>query len=274
MHVGLHAITCRALWVQQPQNFRNLLSADKFELYQFPSVKHASLNMTFHLALKKFHSENTQNMDIQKSATKVLEIMHGSIDLSELYPKIPKLSEKSKNDFSSRWCGGGDRKHVGHVPRSCAPALRRHTFHSCNLQGKFFSYTHTYLELSHEALPIPKHKPRLQPNLQPSRVRKLSGIIGQGERVALLWSSEKLLCTLSQSLWAFADLSLTRIASVSLFASSCPRVVSMQPRLRPNLQPSMQPKPQPSMQPKLQPSLQSNRHNTQWYMQIVLHQKL
>ena len=37
--------------LQQPQNFRNLLSTDKFELYQFPiSVKHASLNMRFHLA--------------------------------------------------------------------------------------------------------------------------------------------------------------------------------------------------------------------------------
>ena len=45
-----------------------------------------------------------------ESATKVLEIMHGSIDLSDLYPNIPKLCKKSKNDFSSRWCGGGARR--------------------------------------------------------------------------------------------------------------------------------------------------------------------
>ena len=95
---------------EQRQNFRNLLSTDKFELYQFLNrVKHASLNTRFNLAHKKFHSENPQNMDIEKSATKVLEIMHRSMDLSELHPNILKLWEKSKVDVLSRWCGGEAR---------------------------------------------------------------------------------------------------------------------------------------------------------------------
>ena len=52
-------------------------------------------------------------MDIQKSATKVLEFMHGLVDFGELYPNIPKLWERLKNDFSSRRCGGGSRMVAG-----------------------------------------------------------------------------------------------------------------------------------------------------------------